>query len=701
MSESPQPHLADELLANPEQLRTHLQTEALRLQQLVHALTAPEHGASVTDLQLVAGLGGAAYHMALAAEAIKEVEVAVVEPEVVQPPAPQPVQPKLPVAEPIVEVAPVPEAEQSAPEAVEASPSPVVESEVEPEPEPDPAYRELPTLVEPETGSDLQKLVGKDMTNVELKHIVQILSMLQDSQTTSLRDICTETLGKNRLSRTAEKRLVELLNGYDEAGVLVARGKTYRLPTEAEAATTAKKDVSRFFEIDESVLEDADINALELFKRLSFDGTQRVNIGQFVRTFFNEPRVPRDVYRNVIDHVNYYASLGYLEHIGGSWYAMGSRSIPERAEERVEQAARVAPSAPVTPPTTIEKQSKQVVELDALVAEATQKANLTPREAAMYRVVLTAPKLEKWFRRSDVDMGGSDITFSSDSALSQAWSKCTEKLVAAGILLSNGKQKGGRKYALPDTTKQALKELSKQAAAQPKSRNMPQKLVDPRLIVHRFDPEESYTARRQKQRDAAIEFAASVVLRVEETLWETDEGSIPATQAIEIVATEFELDKMVGHNVLDALSAKGYFHFEGMGASKKLVLGPVDELTLSQRRREKKSVKHLTEWDVKQADHIFTELLKLTHVQQGIEPRDLIKQFKISQKDQPRFRATLRKLTKLGYLYYDPKANPNTRSDHSKKLYLPMVKVANQKIKDHMKHNRTGLMRDLRKLVKN
>ncbi len=102
--------------------------------------------------------------------------------------------------------------------------------------------------------------------------------------------------------------------------------------------------------------------------------------------------------------------------------------------------------------------------------------------------------------------------------------------------------------------------------------------------------------------------------------------------------------------------------------------------------------------DIVIATRVFDSLLELKHVQQGRQTRKLMAELNIAKTDEPEFKRGLRRLVAAGVLIITQDSNV-ARSPHSKKLKVPIVRIASQKIKDQYQRNPNDFIDELRAKV--
>lgn len=698
-----------ELPKNHAELQAHVYAEASRLQALIRAASAEAEPLNAEGFKIIGALGSAAHHLMLAYETLRDGEQPVswlAPTEPVEVPAPtidvdEPEQPLL--LEPPIDIPteatdepePIPQPAQPTelPE-----PEPEVEPTIEPEPETEPipaAPEKLVAPLAPVEASGLGKLRGLNMTAEELKTCEKIFELIGAADdTVTLRDISMQLFDKARLDRTTETRLRQLLNGYALAGTIVAAGKTYRLPSEAEKALQSAEAAASAFEYDDD-LEEADLKPLQLMATLTAkEANGKINVGQFVRTFFEQPRVDRSLFNDVVAHLNYYCERGFLTYHGDGWYGMGDREIPSmllvatREPELIESPAPVAAPTPEETPgadTSTQPAKKQPAKARKASKPITNRVetatptDLTQREQLMLDLMLQKVTPGTWFQQGLLDLDA--LGFSSESARRQAFSKLTEKLIEQGILEGEG-ARGGRKYRLTQKTAQPIAAPQKAVAA-------PFVSVDqtPTITL-------TYSEIQQQKRDKAIAFAAGLVTALEAQLSEAEQP-ISSREIAKFIADSLQLTTSQGHNLLDALVTKGHFHYEGVQRERKVVSGPNPIQEAAETPAEQVEIPN--ELELTYVKHIFSALLGLKHVQQGVQPRKLIQELALTGEQEQVFRRVIRTMEAQGYIVYDAKANPNTRSDHSKKLYLPMLKLPDQHFKKHLRTDYNGVMKDIRR----
>jgi hypothetical protein len=146
--------------------------------------------------------------------------------------------------------------------------------------------------------------------------------------------------------------------------------------------------------------------------------------------------------------------------------------------------------------------------------------------------------------------------------------------------------------------------------------------------------------------------------------------------------------------------SSGDFYFNGDKGLRMLTNhAPTPKTTAKQETRSGNNENVWSENDVIAAVMILDQLLTKQHVQQGIVIRDLISALKVPKEQEQEFRHSLRRVERAGLVIIDKNTNPNTRSGHSKRLFLPGIKFPNQAAKERWKRERETVIKELQSLV--
>ncbi len=182
-------------------------------------------------------------------------------------------------------------------------------------------------------------------------------------------------------------------------------------------------------------------------------------------------------------------------------------------------------------------------------------------------------------------------------------------------------------------------------------------------------------------------------------------------QTVTFIAHELERELSINNNeareLIRQLVGKEHFYYNGSERGRRLLslsqpednAGQSENCSDKDTNLQKDNPKAWTDIDVLNADNVFTALLELQHVQQGITVRRLMRDIGIDPSKEEQFRQSVRRLEAKGCIWIDTKANPNTRSNNSKRIQLPLVKLVNQKFKDRLKHERAAVIQELRDQV--
>lgn len=701
-----------------------LRQQIMGITGMIHALTSPEVTPGPEQLSTIRELGAAAYSLALAEQHMSNpaLAVAVEAPRVIIDQPAEAVSLPSPLARPESAEVPAPEvSEESAPaeEPVPAAPAePVTIEVVVPTPEVPAAVSEpVADAAEPEAESAattqpetfvVTKLPGVEMSGDDVglvQKIVDHLSTLEDR--VPLKDILKAVTGSSRTSKAKEARIMTLLDGYAQYGVLRAYGRTYGYVTGAERLAIEEAETEPSYEFD-PLIEEHDITAIEYLENITEGGKVEINIGQFVRGFFKEQRIDSIRFNAVIERLNTLAERGYLVHAEGSpWYGLGARKV--QPLETLAPLPEVPPSEPAEPEVIEPAEPETEIITDTSVAEVApapefdlSSIELSQRERLMTMIVLATQKPGEWFRQRELDF--SSLTFASDGAKNQAFGKLTPLLIEAGILEGEG-QRGGRKYRVINVPFAEAVELTEESLDEDSS---DEESSEPEPTPEEAAATEVTVADLSQAEPAAIQiFEAGpqfeeallrdLKTRVEHTL---GRGVTKVSDITRILAGNYGTEPAIARTWINKLVESGEFHIEAARGMRTIVAGPAPEKSTKSARasKEAKDVKAWTEQDITNAFSIFDQLLGFKHVQQGAEYKDLVR-LCAGEQDEADFRRSLRRIVDKGFLDYNPNGNPNTRSDHSKKLYLPIVTIKSQRLKNRIKKNPAAVRAEMMALL--
>lgn len=705
---------------NREAMLVQLRQQIMGITGMIHALTAPEVTPGPEQLSTIRELGAAAYSLALAEQHMSNPALAVAveasavvidqpaettelpspfarpdvyevsQPEVAEEPAPVEQLLPTPAVEPIVveAAAPVPEAPAVLSEPLAAVAEPATDEVTPvfvapPEPEAEPAASS-----EPETFV-VTKLPGVEMSGDEVvlvQKIVDHLSTLQDR--IPLKDILKAVTGTSRTAKAKENRIMTLLDGYASYGVLRAYGRTYGYVTGAERLAIEEAETEPSYEFD-PLIEEHDIPALEYFEKITEGGTIEANIGQFVRGFFNVTELDRGAFNAVIERLNMLAERGYLVHAQGSpWYGLGARKVQPYESLSAEPEAIVGEPAEVeaAPDTAMPEEAAADPEYDL------SSLGLSKREQLMTMIVLATQTPGKWFRQRELNF--SSLTFASDGAKNQAFGKLTPTLIEAGILEGEG-QRGGRKYRVITAP---LAEVTAPTEESSEPEPTPEEAAATEVTV--TDLSQAEPAAIQIY-EAGPEFEEELLRRLKTRVeYSLGQGVTKVSDITRILAGNYGTEPAIARTWINKLVESGEFHIEAARGMRTIVAGPAPEKKAKGARGSKEAVdvKAWTEQDITNAFSIFDQLLGFKHVQQGAEYKDLVR-LCAGEQDEADFRRSLRRIVDKGFLDYNPNGNPNTRSDHSKKLYLPIVTIKSQRLKNRIKKNPAAVRAEMMALL--
>ncbi len=211
-------------------------------------------------------------------------------------------------------------------------------------------------------GQKLEMLSELSLTPNEqacIRRAVDVMSRYSDRQ--SLRNIIGGTFSKSHLSRAEEDRLVQILSGYAQHGILRQYGQTFGYKTEAERMASAS-DMNVSAPDREDPISEGDKDMIRFIHGRARNG--ELNIGEFVRDYFKVQELPPENFRVVITRLNELASLGYLLHAEGSpWYGIPRQKQVEKSATKLLPFITTAPASYELMPTEepIELQPEQTV----------------------------------------------------------------------------------------------------------------------------------------------------------------------------------------------------------------------------------------------------------------------------------------------------------------------------------------------------
>lgn len=549
-----------------------------------------------------------------------------------------------------------------------------------------------------------------------LRNTLQYLRAFEERK--SFREVVSEVFGRPRLSKKEEERFIQILDQCVSAGILRAYGKTYGYRSLADRDTAYER--SSLLEAESDVLSDSDAALIDYIAINTQNG--KINIGQIVREFVGVQRLEEKEFNDFIAHLNSLAERGYLVHSSDSpWYGsvLANKSkdenYPSNATAQLPSITTTISNKPkiFTPDKEVELRNTGAEETAQTLYEIGQdKYDLSDREVAMLQAMYATAASGRWFQQKEVSFH--DIKFVSGSARRQAFSKLTQRLIETGLLLADG-IKGGRRYQF---TEMALKTVTKDTTSDsPVTSPLPdeaedkvhqkqtrQKLSEPNKAEQTQAPPLSRQEQVRQFRKVAT-FALRLTQHVTEQLEEAPERREKLATISKHIAKSLNISETAARQAVNDLVEAGHIYKNGhIRGSRTVTLDPptaVPEQSRKTRnkRRTREVANNWTADDVDTTIMICKRLLTLRHVQQGYVINTLIKELGIPDESETAFRQSLRRAERAGVILIDKNANPNTRSDHSKKLYLPMVKFPSQKVKERWKHHPDEAIAELRSLV--
>lgn len=342
--------------------------------------------------------------------------------------------------------------------------------------------------------------------------------------------------------------------------------------------------------------------------------------------------------------------------------------------------------------------------------EIPAELRLTDAEIEMYAKAMMRIVPGEWFRASDLGLEQIAAKYFGDLPRQRgAISRFLNKLYDANILATKG-NRGGRRLMLPIEDDQLESASSEPANIVERSEffsHIPERDRDtpPSEVV----PEPLLTPAERLRSAEAMRFCGELVTGITAMIEVVSDAAPTKSRITRQIANALEIHPQEASGLLKSLIADGHFHIVRTKEMSTVLVGPkperavepIDEGNEATNALElsKEDPRAWTERDLQYAAGIFAILLEHTHVQQGTQPKEFIRRMGVVQDDITEFRQCLRKLRQEGYLEFNPRANINTRSEHSKRMLLPVYMIKDQQMKLRLKNDYEGVMAELQKLV--
>ncbi len=606
--------------------------------------------------------------------------------------------------------------------------------------------------IEPEPTEDEELVILSELrlsTNehVVLRGTVDFLKQFEERQ--NLRTIISAVFGISRLSKAEESRLIQILDAYSRQDILRCYGRTYGYKSPAErTATETMQHSTALEELDQ--LENFEKEVLDFITSRAQNG--ELNIGEIVRGFFGVRTLEPQEFREFITRLNNLANRGYLVHAGGSpWY--GVRQESQSPQPETVEYVPIIPLHPIqTPPKQelavtsravrderVELEPEQVVQLhpqpeEAKDIEEPTETNPEVELDDVARAIMEYARRGKFFRMEVMRREVPALVALTDEeykVLKQSYSDVKaliQSYFSSQGLTAEWRERGkarGKEYQLVVSTGSG--EDVKQAAKAAKVNTRP---VSVRKAVASPPPRPRFYERTAEDlgtsNDGTVETQESPWRRTEAgdrrlldhvANLERQAGSIGVKwtaiakdYAFITGRPEPEARKLVReHESEGLLRVPGQRHQKGVRLLTSQAVEEADSIDGSNDRaadsigetssKEKEDVKAWTSFDAETAIKIFDQLLTLRHVQQGLTAKVLMRELGIDESREEEFRRTVRKMETAKFIYIDKKANPNTRSNNSKRIMIPLIKFPSQSLKELWKNDRQQVIEGLRTLV--
>lgn len=554
-----------------------------------------------------------------------------------------------------------------------------------------------------------EDITMSDNERIVVERVIEILSEAEGR--VSVRDLIPQVFGRSKLPRDETKRLVQLLDQCSDYGVTEGYGHTYAIGKVRQSTV----DTATFDDSEATLLGPEHIEIMKFItERLA--GRSMMNIGEIVRGISGEQTLPRDEFDTFLQKINYLTRLGKLtqDPSNPSWYGIDQDTMTHLQQEEQPlpsittlplgvTAAPLPPEQPAGGPASPEKpqpatpvvptKAAKPEEAVAAAPVILEDVKLSEREVQMLERVMRIIKTDTQFRRVDIDATG--IEFPSKSAESQAFAGFWNKLISAGYLEVEG-ERGGRRYT---PTERLIAAKQPAAHSTEPSELKPAKRREPEALLPEWD-DDTLSAREQLTEERrAITFAGKLAVYVADQLQYRPDRKDQKRNVAKAIANTLGVERDQANALLDDLMAEGviYSH-EARGGYRYIGLdAPEGEIKAGRKsERAKKTLpKHLLEGDDGVAEMVFRRLLDFKHVQQGISLADLVSELGIGDDIEEDFRRAVRRLHSNGYLV-SRKANLNTRSNNSKKIYTVLYQFPGQQAKERAKTAMREVMDEIR-----
>lgn len=548
-----------------------------------------------------------------------------------------------------------------------------------------------------------------------LTQVLRFLAQFEERQ--PLKEISSKVYGRARLPKTDEADLLRLLDRATEAGFLRRYGRTFGYVSEEDESVLTEHRDDTVTELDP--LEDKADQDLYAFV-LEHAQNGEVHIGEIVRSHFKEKKLSPRRHQDLIAHLNRMADAGYLLHAGGSpWYGVANIRIREVAAETAQPISTQAPqgTAETAEPSTfaveLENATAELNTLEASILEYARGRGFF-RTEEMHRELPEVNNLSEEeyasFKKEFATIRQKIIEYLKAAGKTAYWRETGRARGTKYLLFIEDEPQKPIAPEAPIPSTRAVKDAksTESIGSSPTARSREQSSSPPpiprRAILRRREVQQPRGESEQPELSEATKrrVKAAVDATIRAGKGEEERLSVLIRQVAKAEGVE------PGHvrDVVGQLVSAGTYHFDSKAGVRKVTSRPPNRPARPSHRATNEATngkesdpKAWTTEDVTWTRDVLQKLLTFSHWQQGLEPKDLIRELGIGSDKEQLFRQALRKMEAAGVVRITKNANLNSGSPHSKKIRGSRVHLPSQASKARAKADLSGIIEELQQRI--
>lgn len=418
-----------------------------------------------------------------------------------------------------------------------------------------------------------------------------------------------------------------------------------------------------------------------------FEKTGDIHIGAIVRGYIGTQRLPKDEHLALVGAMNRLADLGYLIHKPGqAYYRANEEYAPKKAIESVEQN-KVDVDEIIdlrTIDTTLAAKPSEETE-QRITAEA-RPPELSELESEIFAYLST---ITEPFRLEEVRGDGplsklDKVAYEQFKKSFSALRKIhTNLLNASGDITAEWVQTGkarGTRYLLVshiDVTDKAID-------IQPES---PAKVV--REIVSPAPKNNVSYVESLVLEPEYSQFLKSLVPRIQER---TEQQRVRKNELAAHIAEMLIITLDEGKAMVNLMEREAVIHASGtIAGSRAYAFDASVEIPKKLEKPAEPEIEEKDPWDdidTAVLCDVYDQLMTKTHVQQGIQMKDMVANRTVEDLTDEEYRRRLRRLINEKLVVLDKNRSVARRSGHSKRIQAPAILFPSQREKDNWRKNR-------------